>query len=59
MTDEEVEIAYAAFEEWSMARSTARRCPWCDGEFRFKVVGNSYEIRCERVGCFKLTSRGL
>ena len=59
ITDEEMRHAFAAIREWRLIGKTDHKCPLCGGELRFLVVGNSYEIRCEKDGCFKLTSRGL
>ncbi len=59
MTEEEADYVEDAMREWKLMGKTQCKCPWCGGDLRFLIVGNSYQIRCEHDGCFDLVSRGL
>lgn len=58
VTEEEVENAHHAFEEYENGGSTARRCLRCGGALLFHDAGSGYRIWCER-GDFEITSRGI
>jgi hypothetical protein len=55
----EEENAEKAFEEYEATGATSRRCLRCGGRLLFFDAGSAYQIRCERDGCFTLTSRGI
>lgn len=59
VTEEEEDYAFAALEEWQRTGKTSRCCPWCGGDFEFRLVGNSGVIRCNQDRCFEIGWRGL
>ncbi len=58
ITEEEVENAHKAWEEYEDTGETSRRCLRCGGRLLFHDAGSGYRIWCER-GDFEITSRGI
>lgn len=60
MTEEEIQFAEDALDEYRAQGSSTKRCPDCGSAFSFVDGASAYGVMCENANCnFRYTVRGI
>lgn len=58
ITEDEVLFVEEAFFEFQAKGTTDKKCPWCNGDLKFKAAISAYSIECSECD-FIVTVRGI